>query len=129
VNNPFSRFERWKVILSSFVVSAIIGVPLIYFGKFALVLPTLMSLVVIVYVTFAKWELRRRVWFWPVIVVVVALHALAIILVPWKTTSLPSIASLPFVVADLAVVLGIMTFLDRRLDGEKSRRAHRRDVG
>ena len=127
MNNPFSQFARWKVILSSFVVSAIIAVPLTYFGRFALVLPTLMSLVVIVYVIFAKWELRREAWFWPVIVVVSALHVLAIIFVPWKTTSLPSIVSLPFVVADLAAVLGIFTLLDRHFNGNKSRRVHRQD--
>jgi hypothetical protein len=125
VNNPFSQFPRWKVILSSFVVSIIIGLPLTYFGKFALVLPTLGSLSVIVYVLFAKWELRREAWFWPLIVVVSALHVLAIIFVPWKTTSGPSIVYLPFVVADLLVVLGIITFLDRHLTGHKSRRVRR----
>jgi hypothetical protein len=110
-------------MLLMYLAGIIIGLPFVFLGKFALVLPTLMSIAAVAYIVLAKWEVRRHVWFWPLIVVVAVLHVLAIIFVPWTTTSLPSIVALPFVVADVALVLGIITFLERHFDSPKSRQA------
>ena len=70
----FPQLPRWKVRLSVFFCSAFIVLPFVFFGRFALALPTVMSAVVLAIIVLMKWELKGQAWFWAVICTVVALH-------------------------------------------------------
>ena len=68
---------------------------------------------VIVFAIVVKWRLRGRVWFWAAVVVIVILHILLILSVPWTTKWIPALAITPILVADLAVIIAIIKLLEK----------------
>jgi hypothetical protein len=53
-----------------------------------------------------RWDLRKRVWFWVTIVIMVLLHLPLVMLLPWTNNSYPGIVLLPGALLDLAIVYG-----------------------
>ena len=63
-----------------------------------------------------RWDLRRRFWFWAVIVLVLALHVPLLFLVPWPQGYhgwLPAIGTLPIGIADVLIILGVVRFVEK----------------
>lgn len=85
----------------------------IHFGGEDLALPACTYLCMIALAIALRWNLRTRVWFWIVIALVLALHMVLLLKVPWPHFTINRITLLPFGVADLLVILGIIKFVEK----------------
>ena len=90
------------------------------FGRFDLASPTLFSALVIGFAITIKWELRRHLWFWITLTVIVVLHILLILLVPWTTKWIPALVVTPFCIADLVVILTIIKLVEKLVGPPRS---------
>lgn len=91
-----------------------------YLGKPALALPTLLAIAVIVFAIVLKWQLRMRVWFWVTMTVIVALHVLLILSVPWTTKWVPAAVFAGFGSVDLCGMLAILNVIGKFMEGPKT---------
>ena len=100
------------------------GLPLLFlfdhFGKLALARPTLYSVAMVVVAIAMRWQLRRHVWFWITMTVIVALHALLILSVPWTTRWIPAIVIIPIGIADLYAMLTILFVVGKFVERPKT---------
>ena len=63
-----------------------------------------------------RWDLRNRLWFWLVIVFVLALHIPLLFFVRWPEGYhgwLPAIGTLPIGLADVLIILGVVYFVEK----------------
>lgn len=104
----------WKIQLAIFVGAFLLGLSFAHFKRSALERPTMFSIVVIAFVMAMNWELRKRVWFWFVILTVAALHVLIILCVPWTATWIPAFVMTPIAAVEIVGILAITTFLEKR---------------
>jgi hypothetical protein len=110
----------WKGILAVFAGTIVIGLLFLYFGKFELARPTLFSIAAVGIAVAVKWKLRRRVWFCAAFVTIAALHIPLILCVPWTTGWIPAFAMTPFLIADVALILAILKFLEKLFEKSTS---------
>jgi len=103
----------WKGILAVMGGTLPIALLFVYFGRFDLARPTLLSIIVIIVALAMKWELRRRMWFWVTIAVVAVLHVLLIVAVPWTTRWIPAVVATPALALDLAAILVVVKLLEK----------------
>jgi hypothetical protein len=54
------------------------------------------------------WDLRKYVWFWVTITLIVLVHVPLIVLIPWPFKQLTYIAALSFGYADFGIAYGII---------------------
>ena len=59
------------------------------------------------------WDLRRRLWFWGVIVFMMGLHAPLVLMVRWPHQWIPGIALMPIGIVDCMVMVGIVRFIQK----------------
>src|ERR1700743_1869744 len=53
-----------------------------------------------------RWRLKKHLWFWATIALVLALHLPLFLIVRWPKSNVPTIAySLPFGIADFLIIL------------------------
>ena len=67
------------------------------------------------------WELRERIWFWAVIFSLLALHIPLVAFVQWPRQWVPGIAFTPLGVADVAITIGIVRFVQKSIMKDKPR--------
>jgi hypothetical protein len=91
-----------------------------HFGRLDLTLPTLVSIGMLGFAIAVKWKLRRSVWFWITMTVIVALHVLLILSVPWTTNWVPAIVIIPFAIADLYAMLAILSVVGKLVETPKT---------
>lgn len=63
-----------------------------------------------------RWDLRKRFWFWAVIVLVLALHVPLLFVFRWPQGYhgwLPAIAYLPIGIADVLIILGAVHLVEK----------------
>ncbi len=113
----------WKGVLGVIAGTILIGLLFLRFGRFDLARPAILSLGMIVFAIRVKWELKRRVWFWITMTVIVALHIPLILFVPWTTRWIPALVVTPICFADFVVILAIIKLLEKRLEKPTSRDA------
>ena len=105
-----------------YVAMAIIVSPLIplfdHLGRPELERPVPMALGMILITIKVCRDIRGRWWFWVTMAAVAALHVPLILYIPWTTKWVPAVAILPICIADLLVILGIVS-LAERLFGKK----------
>jgi drug/metabolite transporter (DMT)-like permease len=113
------RLPWWRVLCVIFG-----SMPLIllfyYFGKPALALPVLGSAGIVTMAIALRWQLRRHVWFWVIIGIFVALHGALILVVPWTTQWVPAVVMTPIGVADLYLMLAILSVVRKLAKGPKA---------
>lgn len=68
--------------------------------------------------TRAYWRLRWHVWYWLTIAVLVAIHVVLVIEVPWSNRSIPAPALWPIGTADFAMIYGFIALVDKLLGGD-----------
>jgi hypothetical protein len=85
----------------------------IHFGGEDLALPACTYLGMIALAIALSWNLRTHVWFWIIIALILALHVILLLKVPWPHFTINRITLLPFGVADLVVILGIIKFVEK----------------
>jgi hypothetical protein len=99
------------------------GLPLMllfdHFGKLALARPTLYSGAMVGIAIAMRWQLRRHVWFWITMTVIVALHVLLVSFVPWNTKWVPAIVIIPIGIVDLYVMLAILSVAGKFVERQK----------
>jgi len=95
----------WRSGLGVFFGTILIGLLFYHFGKLALARPTIFCSLAIIIAIAMRWELRRHVWFWITMAVIVALHIPLILFVPWTTKWIPAILITPICLGDLAVMI------------------------
>jgi len=77
-----------------------------HIGKFELGLNVGICLAIAGIVGRIYWDLRGRVWFWTILVVVFAMHLLFVARIHWPNRWVPSIELLPIGLADLLIYVG-----------------------
>jgi hypothetical protein len=60
-----------------------------------------------------RWDLRKRFWFWGIIICLLALHVPLFFIVQWPNGWLPAIGLLPIGVADCLIILGAVRFVEK----------------
>jgi hypothetical protein len=63
-----------------------------------------------------RWDLRKRFWFWAVIVLVLAVHVPLLFVFRWPQGYhgwLPAIAWLPIGLADVLIILGVVRLIEK----------------
>ena len=65
-----------------------------------------------------RWKLKRHVWFWITMVILVALHVPLILFVPWTAKWVPVIVIIPIGIADLVAMLAIVSVV-RKFVGDR----------
>jgi len=67
-----------------------------------------------------RWKFRRHVWFWITITLLGALHLPLILFVPWTTKWIPAIVIAPFAMADLYVMLWVLSVVRKSMEGAQT---------
>jgi hypothetical protein len=67
----------------------------------------------IVFVVWIRWDLRKRVWFWATITILVLLHAPLVLFIPWTNNNYPGVVLLPLGLLDLAIVYGCVKLAEK----------------
>jgi hypothetical protein len=83
-----------------------------FFGRDDLALPAFIYSAMILLAIGIRWKLKTRPWFWAVIAVVVALHALLLFRFTWPHFQVSRISLLPIGLVDLLTILGIIWLIE-----------------
>jgi len=68
-----------------------------------------------------RWNLRKRVWFWPIIVVILALHVPLVFMVRWPQGHAPTIFYvMPIGIADFLIISGALRLAERLFSKDSS---------
>jgi len=59
-----------------------------------------------------RWDLSDQPWFWPTVVIIVAIHVPFIWLVPWNTGWTPALIRMPFCLGDFYLISMIISLAD-----------------
>lgn len=59
------------------------------------------------------WNLRKRLWFWGVMLVVIALHLPLVLMVQWPHYWIPGIALLPIGLVDVLICVKVIRFVEK----------------
>jgi hypothetical protein len=62
-----------------------------------------------------RWELRRRVWFWILVSLIVALHLALILLIPWPNSDYTFPVVFPFGLLDYFVISFVLGWAAKRM--------------
>jgi hypothetical protein len=109
----------WWGVLCGIVGSALWCWLFDHFGRFDLALPTINGIGVFGFVLVLKWQLRQRVWFWITMTIVVALHVLLILSIPWTTKWVPAPAYAGAASLDLTAILVILSVVRKFAEESK----------
>ena len=90
-----------------------------WFGHFELAQPVMLSTGVVAIAVAFRWQLRHHLWFWGVVAITVALHALAIVYQSWTTRWIPAVVLTGYMTVDLYVILVVISIV-RKLKGDES---------
>jgi hypothetical protein len=85
-----------------------------YFGKEDLGLAVVIVLAAMIVAIRIRWNLRKRVWFWAILAVVLVLHIPLVFMVRWPQGSLPTLFyTLPFALIDFLIVSGLLRLAEQ----------------
>jgi chromate transport protein ChrA len=109
------RLPRWG-ILPGIIIAFLCSWLFDYFGKLSMVLPVLNSIGVFGFLIALKWNLRRRSWFWGIMIFIAALHVPLIMFIPWTTQWVPALAIGVIDSADFCLIIWILAAVGRFMD-------------
>ena len=84
-----------------------------HFGKFALARPIMFSASIIGVTIAMRWKLKDHVWFWITMAFLTALHVPLILFIPWTTKWIPALILTPIGIADLYVMLWVISIVGK----------------
>lgn len=68
-----------------------------------------------------RWNLRKHIWFWAIIVFMLALHVPLFLIVRWPQGKLPTIFyTMPLGIVDFLIISGALGFAERLLSKDSS---------
>ena len=116
--------KRERVDYSGLKIGAILAPALllfIYFGKADMGLTVFIVLGVIIFAIKMRWNLRKHVWFWAIIVSILALHVPLFFIVRWPQRKLPTIFyTMPLGIADFLLISGALGLAEKLLSKDSS---------
>jgi len=110
------RLPWWGVLCVIFG-TVLLGLVFTHFGRFDLARPSLISVGMVAIAAALRWKLRRHVWFWITMTILAVLHLPLIVFVPWTTKWIPAIAIVPFGIADLYIMLWVLSVVGKFVQG------------
>lgn len=67
-----------------------------------------------------RWNLRRHVWFWAIIIFILAVHVPLLFVVRWPQGNTPTLFyTMPLAVADFLIISGALGLAEKLLSGKK----------
>jgi hypothetical protein len=91
-----------------------------HFGKLTLARPTMTSAAMVVIAIAMRWKLKGHGWFWMTMIVLAALHVPLVLLVPWTTRWVPAFLIIPIGMADLYLMLWVLSVVGKFMGGPKA---------
>lgn len=86
----------------------------IFLGNADMGLTVSIALGLLIFAIKLRWNLRKHVWFWATIVLVLALHIPLFFIIHWPHTNAPTIAyTMPFGIADFLIMLGAIGLAEK----------------
>jgi hypothetical protein len=86
----------------------------VYLGKAEMGFTVVLVLGMILLAIKLQWRLRKHIWFWVTISVVLAFHIRLFFVVRWPDTKTPTIAySMPLGIADLLIISGAIRLSEK----------------
>jgi len=68
-----------------------------------------------------RWKLRKHVWFWGTIVLILLLHIPLVFIIRWPQSNLPTIAySLPLGIIDFLLIMGGISLAEKAFSKNSS---------
>lgn len=113
------RLPWWGVLCVIFG-TVLLALLFVYFGRFDLARPSLISAAIITLVVVMRWRLRRHAWFWGTMIVLAGLHLPLILFVPWTAHWIPALVIIPVGIADVYVMLWVLLVVGKFM-GEPAR--------
>jgi len=113
------RLPWWGVLCVIFGALAVL-IFFDHFGQLALARPTMISAAMVIIAVAMRWKLKRHVWFWITMTVLAAFHVPLILFVPWTTKWVPALAIIPIGIADLYLMLWVLSAVGKFIEGAKS---------
>jgi hypothetical protein len=110
----------WWGVLSVILGALVVLIFFDHFGQLALARPTMISAATVIIAIAMRWRLKRHVWFWIAIIVLAALHVPLILFVPWTTKWVPALAIIPIGIADLYIILWVLSAVGKFMEGPKA---------
>jgi hypothetical protein len=87
----------------------------VYLGKAEMGFTVVLVLGMVLIAIRLQWRLRKHVWFWATIAIVLALHVPLFFIIRWPDTKTPTIAySMPLGIVDFLIISGAIQ-LSKRL--------------
>lgn len=115
------RLPRWG-ILPGIIIAFLCSWLFDYIGKLSMVLPVLNSIGVFGFLIALKWKLRRRSWFWGIMIFIAALHVPLIMFIPWSTLWVPALAIAVIDSADFCLIVWILAAVGRLMGEQEATR-------
>jgi hypothetical protein len=85
-----------------------------YLGNADMGLTVFIVLGAIIFAIKLRWKLRKHIWFWATIVLILALHVPLFYLVRWPQGKTPTIAySMPLGIADFLLIMGAIGLAEK----------------
>jgi len=104
---------KWALLI--FVLSAPIFMIFAYFDRSDKGLVAYFSCAIILTLLRASWPLRRMSWFWPVMILATAIHALAVWRISFTALDFPAVILVPFGIVDFLAWFYVVWSLSKRV--------------
>ena len=86
----------------------------IYVGKAELGFTACIVLAMFLIAVRLRWKLRKHVWFWATIVLILALHVPLLFIVRWPETNVPTIVySMPLATVEFLLMMGAISLAQK----------------
>jgi hypothetical protein len=111
------KWLRWPWMVALIILSFSFALLLDHFGVEQLFWPIIITIVVPIFTLWGFWELRGRLWFWAVIVTVVATNAVLFSLIgwPWGTHWIPARSIEGFCTLESIPIFALIARLQKRM--------------
>jgi hypothetical protein len=94
----------------------------VYLGNADMGLAACMVLGAMMFVIKLRWNLRSHLWFWAIIVFVLALHVPLVLVVRWPKGNVPTLFyTMPIGIADFFIILGTIGIAEKFFSRRKAR--------
>ena len=114
----YEHEEKKQVDYSGVVIAVILAPVLllfIHFGKGELGRAVVIVLFCIILAIKMRWDLRRHLWFWGIVVLLSVLHIPLLLYVTWPSGWVPALVATPIALADILIILGAVGFVEKVL--------------
>lgn len=120
------RLPWWGVLCVIFG-TILLALLFVYFGRFDLARPSLISVAMVAIAIALRWKLTGHAWFWITVTFLAALHLPLILFVTWTTKWIPAFVIAPFGIADLYAMLWVLCVVGKFMEGRGSLKDERPD--